>query len=246
MIATIGAGHDGVGAAGQREQMREKRRGHERHVAGQNHGRVASRLGQRGVETAERPAATHAVGDHSDGDRCSISVRRLATDDHDVKCDLRDSKNDLTVAEIKDAVDRAASLKLPIGRFVIATTTARPEGLQRSLFDLNRSNRSGTISAIEVLTWDDIEELLDEYPQILTDFGTSAKRQALTRADAVVHLEARCEPAAVGPSDALGEEISAADGGIATGSSSSRSAENASSVNASPSGQITRLSPLER
>jgi tetratricopeptide (TPR) repeat protein len=127
-----------------------------------------------------------------------------------VKCDLRDSRADLTVAEIKEAVDRAASLKLPIGRFVIATTAAKPEGLPRSLFDLNRTNRSGGISAIEVLTWEDIEELLDEYPQILTDFGTTAKRQALTRADAVVHLEARCEPAAVGPSDALGEEISAA------------------------------------
>jgi len=127
-----------------------------------------------------------------------------------VKCDLSASRSELTLAEIKDAVDRAASLKLPIGRFVIATTAAKPEGLQRLLFDLNRANRKDGISAIEVLTWDDIEELLDEYPQILTDFGTAAKRQALTRADAVVHLEARCEPAAAGPSDALGEEISAA------------------------------------
>ncbi len=127
-----------------------------------------------------------------------------------VKCELRASQNDLTLAEIKDAVDRAASLKLPIGRFVIATTAAKPEGLQRSLFDLNRANRKDGILAIEVLTWEDIEELLDEYPQILTDFGTATKRQALTRADAVVHLEARCEPAAAGPSDALGEEISAA------------------------------------
>jgi tetratricopeptide (TPR) repeat protein len=127
-----------------------------------------------------------------------------------VKCDLRASRSELTVAEVKDAVDRAASLKLPIGRFVIATTAAKPDGLQRSLFDLNRANRKDGISAIEVLTWDDLEELLDEYPQILTDFGTAAKRQALTRADAVVHLEARCEPAAAGPSDALGEEISAA------------------------------------
>src|SRR5580693_3876537 len=127
-----------------------------------------------------------------------------------VKCDLRASRSELTIAEIKDAVDRAASLKLPIGRFVIATTAAKPDGLQRSLFDLNRANRKDGISAIEVLTWDDLEELLDEYPQILTDFGTAAKRQALTRADAVVHLEARCEPAAAGPSDALGEEISAA------------------------------------
>lgn len=127
-----------------------------------------------------------------------------------VKCELRDARSELSVAEIKDAVDRAASLKLPIGRFVIATTGSKPDGLQRSLFDLNRANRAGTISAIEVLTWDDIEQLLDEYPQILTEFGTAAKRQALTRADAVVHLEARCEPAAAGPSDALGEEISAA------------------------------------
>ena len=127
-----------------------------------------------------------------------------------VKCELSASRTDLTLAEIKDAVDRAASLKLPIGRFVIATTAGKPEGLQRSLFDLNRANRKDGISAIEVLTWDDIEELLDEYPQILTDFGTAAKRQALTRADAVVHLEARCEPAAAVPADALGEEISAA------------------------------------
>ena len=127
-----------------------------------------------------------------------------------VKCDLRASRSELTIGEVRDAVDRAASLKLPLGRFVIATTAGKPEGLQRSLFDLNRANRKDGISAIEVLTWDDIEELLDEYPQILTDFGTAAKRQALTRADAVVHLEARCEPAAAGPSDALGEEISAA------------------------------------
>ncbi len=127
-----------------------------------------------------------------------------------VKCELSASRNDLTLAEIKDAVDRAASLKLPIGRFVIATTAAKPEGLQRSLFDLNRANRKDGILAIEVLTWNDIEELLDEYPQILTDFGTAAKRQALTRSDAVVHLEVRCEPAVAGPSDALGEEISAA------------------------------------
>jgi tetratricopeptide (TPR) repeat protein len=140
-------------------------------------------------------------------DLIEISGRpRLAA----VKCELRDSRIELTVAEIKNAVDRAASAKLPIGRFVIATTAAKPEGLQRSIFDLNRANKSGGISAIEVLTWNDIEDLLDEYPQILTDFGTSAQRQALTRADAVVHLEVRCEPAAVGPSDVLGEEVTAA------------------------------------
>ncbi|MGH7812819.1 MAG: PIN domain-containing protein [Candidatus Binataceae bacterium] len=127
-----------------------------------------------------------------------------------VKCDLREPGAAPTPAEIKDSADRAASLKLPIGRFVIATTAAKPEGLQRALYDLNRANRQGGISTIEVLTWEDIEELLDEYPQILTDFGTSAKRQALTRSDSAIHFQARCDPAGMGPLDQLGEEISAA------------------------------------
>src|SRR5882724_670239 len=45
-----------------------------------------------------------------------------------VKCVLRESRAPLTVAEIKDAVERAASMELPIGRFVIATTAGKPEG----------------------------------------------------------------------------------------------------------------------
>src|SRR5260221_2856779 len=115
-----------------------------------------------------------------------------------VKCEVRDTRTALSVAEIKDAVERAASMKLPIGRFVIATTASRPEGLERSLYEFNRANRSGAISVVEVLTWDDIEALLDEYPRLTTDFGTAAKRQALTRADAAIHLEALSEPAATG------------------------------------------------
>ncbi|MDO8431185.1 MAG: hypothetical protein Q7S58_02115 [Candidatus Binatus sp.] len=140
-------------------------------------------------------------------DLIEISGRaRLAA----VKCDLRDSRTALALNDIRDAAERAASMKLPIGRFVIATTASKPEGLQRSLYEFNRANRSGAISVVEVLTWDDLEALLDEYPRLTTDFGTAAKRQALTRADAAIHLEALCEPAAAGFSDVLGEEILAA------------------------------------
>jgi tetratricopeptide (TPR) repeat protein len=124
-----------------------------------------------------------------------------------VRCDLRETQSPLAAAEIKDAAEQAAGLGLPIGRFVIATTARRSAGLRRMLFDLNRTVRAGALSAIEVLTWDDIEELLDEYPQIVTEFGHGAKRQALTNFDAAVHLDPCCARVEGTPSDPIEAEI---------------------------------------
>lgn len=129
-----------------------------------------------------------------------------------VRCELREAQNALTANEIKDAAERALSLGLPIGRFVIATTASRSASLQRILYDLNRAQKGAGPSAIEVITWDDIQELLDEYPQILTEFGSAAKRQAITRADSLVRLDAQTavlEPNQT-PPDALESEITAA------------------------------------
>jgi tetratricopeptide (TPR) repeat protein len=129
-----------------------------------------------------------------------------------VRCELREDQNALSANEIKDAAERVLSLGLPIGRFVIATTAARSASLQRILYDLNRAQKGAGPSAIEVITWDDIEELLDEYPQILTEFGSAAKRQAITRADSLMRLEAHpivLEPNGA-PPDAFEAEITAA------------------------------------
>jgi len=129
-----------------------------------------------------------------------------------VRCELREAHSALSANEIKDAAERALSLGLPIGRFVIATTAPRGTSLQRILYDLNRAQKGSGPSAIEVITWDDIQELLDEYPQILTEFGSAAKRQAITRADSLVRLDANpivLEPNGT-PPDPLESEITAA------------------------------------
>ncbi len=127
-----------------------------------------------------------------------------------VRCELREAQNALQAKEIKDAAERALSFGLPIGRFVIATTAARSDSHKRTLYDLNRAHKGGV--AVELITWNDIQELLDEYPQILTELGAGAKRQAITRADCVVQLEPRpvmAEPNGA-PPDALEAEITAA------------------------------------
>jgi len=71
----------------------------------------------------------------------------------------------LTVPRLRTLWIRAASLKLANRTLRDRDDAAKPEGLQRSLFDLNRSNRSGTIFRDRSSDLDDIEELLDEYPQ---------------------------------------------------------------------------------
>lgn len=107
-----------------------------------------------------------------------------------VRCALREVHSTLSANDIKDAAERAMSLGLPIGRFVVATTASREASLQRTLYDLNRAQRGSGPSAIEVITWDDIQELLDEYPQVLTEFSSTAKRQAIIRANSLMRLDA--------------------------------------------------------
>jgi tetratricopeptide (TPR) repeat protein len=127
-----------------------------------------------------------------------------------VRVEFRDLQKPLSAAELKEAIDKAASLKLPIGRFVIATTARRSARLVRSLFELNRESRPAGIGAVEVLAWEDIEELLDEYPGLMTETGGVAKRQALTKADSSEALEPALDVEAMAAGDGAGDEIKAA------------------------------------
>jgi tetratricopeptide (TPR) repeat protein len=129
-----------------------------------------------------------------------------------VRCDLREAQSPLAAAEIKTAAERAVSLGLPLGRFVIATTAARSANLKRTLFELNRTTRSSALSAIEVMAWEDIGELLDEYPQVVTEFRTGAKRQPLSNSEAAAHLDPRCESVGTAPAEGAEAEIAEAAG----------------------------------
>ncbi len=108
-----------------------------------------------------------------------------------VRCDLHESREPLSLAELRQAAQRAASLSLPIGDFTIATTAWRSKALKRAVFELNLENRAAGLFTVDVLCWEDIEDLLDEYPDVLTEFESSPKRQALTKSDSGFRLEPR-------------------------------------------------------
>jgi tetratricopeptide (TPR) repeat protein len=105
------------------------------------------------------------------------------------RVDLRELREPPSLVELRQAVERAASLSLPIGHFTIATTAWRSKALKRAVFELNLENRANDLFSVGVLCWEDIEELLDEYPDVLTEFESSPKRQALTKANSQFQLE---------------------------------------------------------
>jgi tetratricopeptide (TPR) repeat protein len=117
------------------------------------------------------------------------------------RCDLRERREPPGLAELRRLADRAASFDLPLGHFVIASTAWRSKALQRAVLELNRENRSADLFTIEVLCWDDIEELLDEYPDVLTEFEASPKRQALTKGSSGFRLQPRWPALPPAPAD---------------------------------------------
>ncbi len=104
-------------------------------------------------------------------------------------CELRELREPPTVAELRNAVERAATLSLPIGHFIIATTAWRSKTLRRAVYELNLANRKANLFTVDVLCWEDLEDLLDEYPDVLTEFESTPKRQALTKANSRFQLE---------------------------------------------------------
>ena len=123
------------------------------------------------------------------------------------RCDLRDLRESPGLNELRKAVERAASIGLPIGHLTIATTAWRSKSLKRAVFELNLENRVRNLFTVGVLCWEDIEELLDEYPDVLTEFESSPKRQALTKANSQFQLEPIWPSLPSATDDALSREI---------------------------------------
>jgi tetratricopeptide (TPR) repeat protein len=107
------------------------------------------------------------------------------------RCVLSESREPPNPAELRVAIDRAAGLALPLGRLTIVTTASRSRAVASAVFDLNLQNRAANLFIVEVLCWEDIEELLDEYPDPLTEFESSPKHQSLTGCAADFRLEPR-------------------------------------------------------
>jgi len=71
------------------------------------------------------------------------------------------------VAELRAEVEKAKGFKPPLQRFTFATTARRSVTLQQEARDLNELHRKDGLFTVDVLGWEDIEDLLRRHSDVL-------------------------------------------------------------------------------
>jgi tetratricopeptide (TPR) repeat protein len=79
-----------------------------------------------------------------------------------IQCKLR--TNDLTFGEIVSEVEKAREFRPVLSHYVLATTSRRDSHLQREVLDLSISHERSNLFSVELLSWDDLDELLYLHP----------------------------------------------------------------------------------
>jgi hypothetical protein len=72
------------------------------------------------------------------------------------------------VAELREEVEKAKGFQPPLRRFLFATTARRSVTLQQEARDLTGLHKKNGLFAVEVLGWEDIEDLLRRHSEVLT------------------------------------------------------------------------------
>jgi tetratricopeptide (TPR) repeat protein len=71
------------------------------------------------------------------------------------------------VAELREEVEKAKGFLPPLQRFVFATTARRSATLQQEARDLTELHKKDGLFAVDVLGWEDIEDLLRQHSDVL-------------------------------------------------------------------------------
>jgi tetratricopeptide (TPR) repeat protein len=117
------------------------------------------------------------------------------------QCKLKEEHKSLSPTEIQDEVDKAKQFTPPLGRYGILTTAKVSGPAQRKLREINQLHRRTGLFEVQLLTWDRLCALLQQYDEVQDRFygGVGlgqAKRveaQLLTIKDGVQSLTSKIE-----------------------------------------------------
>ena len=87
------------------------------------------------------------------------------------------------VEEMRNEVANAKGFRPALKRFVFATTARRSTTLQQEASDLTEQHKQQGLFAVEVLGWEDIEDLLRRHPDILTWYWNERSKDHTPRLD---------------------------------------------------------------
>ena len=93
-----------------------------------------------------------------------------------VQCKLHEEGKVTTASEVESEIEKAKTFRPHLGRYVIMTTGKVRKDVHNLLLRVNQQHRVDGLFTVEVLGWNRIEELLDEYTGIRDSYegGLSA------------------------------------------------------------------------
>jgi tetratricopeptide (TPR) repeat protein len=92
------------------------------------------------------------------------------------QCKLHEEGKKITGDEIRIEVDKAKEFKPPLGLYLILTTSKGNKEAHDTVIAINRDHRSQGLFQVQLMAWNRIEELLDQYTDIRDQYegGLSA------------------------------------------------------------------------
>lgn len=95
-------------------------------------------------------------------------------------------------AEILDEIGKAKKFEQPLSQYWIMTSAKTSVIAQKAISQINIEHKANKLFLVELWTWNKIEDLMDNYPEILDDFyctigGQTVKRFEL-KLDAILSL----------------------------------------------------------
>jgi hypothetical protein len=110
------------------------------------------------------------------------------------QCKRHEPHKTIPPQEIEDEVTQAIALRPAVNHYAILTTARVSAQAQRKIVELNRRHKSSGLFTVELLHWRDIEQMLQEFPDLRDELygGISASQVARVQQEL---------------SDLLGEEL---------------------------------------
>lgn len=96
------------------------------------------------------------------------------------QCKLYDRARSLSASEIKKEVNRAKTFSEPLGLLLIMTTARPSTRTQEEIVALNKEHQKLELFEVGLMSWEDIENVLNENPDIAEDFSPGMSAHSAT------------------------------------------------------------------
>lgn len=97
------------------------------------------------------------------------------------QCKLRGPSKSLRRAEVRDEVRKARSFTPSLDLYLIMTSAKRTAATYQAVATLNRDHTAQGLFQIQLMTWERIEQLLQQYPHVANSFYKTLAGESVSR-----------------------------------------------------------------